>query len=223
VGIVKAPCYSMEVSGNVGDICFSRMPSGAVVRSAWTGTQTSTGGQLTQRAYLTAASQAWSGTLTKDQREKWRKAAMSQVRMNRLQIKYVPNGYQYYMQLAIQGLVSGGNVVKEPPILAGEVQVTNISVSVRVGYLQVYFYYNGLSGWERPIGSDAWQLWQAGGYDGEGRHPIEGEWRMIQSYVTSEQAKDYTVVSNKWYWYRCRWVLNDGRVGNYWMIQKQYT
>lgn len=222
MAIVKAPCFSLEARGNVGDICFSRMPSGAVVRSAWSGTQTATTPQTNQRARFSTVTKYWSDTLTPEQRNAWNQAAKSQVRMNRLDIPYRPSGYQYFCQLALNCKVAGVNIPTLPPDEAIAVLAKSFTYNIWFSdsIWKVELYFRG-TGYQIPDSADGWQLWRAGPFDGGGRRPIECEWTILQNRITTYYWNDVNAIANKWYYYRARWQTDDGNVGNFWVIHLQ--
>jgi hypothetical protein len=212
MAVVLNPALSMAASGNVGGICYSRWRGSAVARSAWTGTQTATAAQLVCRARTSTISKRWSQVLTSNQRAMWIASAPNYPAKNALGQIYKPTGYQLFMRLNMQLNEVGGPYLNQPPAtpeiwIMREIncyKLTSpdgvmIDIDMRPPYtLPTYM-----------------QIFRAGPYDGAGRNPIDGEWRELWHSSTTRHCYDYTIVPNKYYWFKGRGVTGYGVAGNF--------
>lgn len=218
MAVVKAPALSLEASGNLGGICYSRWRSLQIARDTWTGTYPGTSRQLLINGYMTTVSKAWGGTLTADQREAWNEAAREQTWKSRLGGDFNPAGYMYYMKLNLVRAFIGLGISSLPPIR---------KPPVYADWFDVY--------WEPAFGDIRGKLrdfvtghypdgviyQKAGPYDSGGRRPIEGEWRHRTKRPPDFLFIDGDLVSYKWYWYRAKWYMFSGVTGNWFTEQVQ--
>lgn len=87
-----------EIRGKLGENVYLRTQGGMTVRTVGTWLQPDTQRQLDARAVITALSQAWSGTLTNDQRAAWRSYAHQHPRNNRWGVPTLTNGYTRFVR-----------------------------------------------------------------------------------------------------------------------------
>jgi len=221
MAIVKAPALSIDASGNVGGICYSKWRGLQIAKAAWTGTVPNTPDQQVIQGYMTTASQAWSGTLSENEREAWSRAAQGQVRVSRVKTTYIPTGYQYFMQLNIQRLRQAAGILSLPPVAMIPYGFTSISIEWNLAkvWVEVRF----LEHLYTPPPAFQGEIWKAGPYDNAGRHPLEGEYRFLSFTALVGVYKDAAVVSTKYYWYKLRWIEENGRVGNWFEKQVYIT
>lgn len=217
MAVVKVPALSIDASGNVGGICFSKWRGLSIARDAWTGTVPNTSAQVIIQGYMTTVSQAWSGTLTENERESWRAAAREQVRLSRVKTPYIPTGYQYFMELNMQVIRQAFPVETLPPIAIIPYGFESIALTWNVGkfWVEVKF--------EEHLATipttHQGEIWRAGPFDNAGRRPIDPEYKFLTYAPLLTGYTDSAVIQFKYYWYRCRWVENKGRVGNWFELQ----
>lgn len=220
MAVVKAPALSLDASGNLGAICFSKWRGLSIARDVWTGTVPNTTKQVIIQGYMTTASQAWSGTLTETERQFWREAAREQIRVSRVDTKYTPTGYQYFMELNMQVLRQAFPVEKKPPskLVAYGFDHVNVIYSPITFWVHVTFIWHFVT----VPGGFQGEIWRAGPFDNGGRHAIDPEYKFLSYADLTLTYKDKTATLSKYYWYRCRWVESKGRVGN-WFEEQVFT
>lgn len=221
MAIVKGPALSVEASGNLGAICYSRWGNLQIAKDVWTGTVPNTAKQVVIQGYMTSVSQAWGGTLSTADRQTWTDLARSIVWRSRLGDTYVPRGYQLFMKWNIRRKVMGLAIMLTAPVVQERVFVLDLNHGV---YLTGPFIAVNLRK-EVGVGVDGYgvEYYRAGPYESGGRSPIEGEWLFIDREVPPGVYKDYDVIVNKWYWYRGRQIAKFGDVGNWFQIQVQFA
>lgn len=221
MAIVKGPALSIQASGNLGPICFSRWRGLAIARDVWTGTVPNTTKQVIQQGYLTTAAQAWGGTLTAAERQTWNDRAETILWRDRMGDQYIPTGYQLFMKWNVRRLVMTLTIMKDAPMLQEWVYVYKLFATPYPGEPAVRM-------WLRPgdtglVQSYGIEYWKAGPYDSGGRNPIEGEWRFLVLKVPPAYYKDSDVIVDKFYWYRARAVAEFGDVQNWFYKQIDLT
>lgn len=216
MAVVKSPALSLDASGNLGGICFSRWRGFNIARDAWTGTVPNTSAQQTYQNDLTTVSQAWGGNLDSDDRQAWEDYSKSQFMIDRFGEKYTPSGYSLYMSYNMNRLRWGTAILLRPyndpePMYAQEWDVEWDAPNTRVHVRIWLFLSTG-----RP---DKLEYWQAGPYASGGRKPIAGEWRL--KLVTSVGGRYYhnNPPIGSWFWYKARMCMDTGVVSNF--IQDQ--
>lgn len=218
--IVDCPALSLVASGNLGAICYSRWRGVAVARDVYTGTDPNTADQQIQRANVTSVSQAWGGTLTSSERSAWRQAAREQVFINRLDKKWTPTGYHYFIKMNVQAKTLGYAIQNLPP--ESKVGVFPIEVDLRnsVTFPDLIGLVMRKSGSEK-VESTGIQGFFAGPYNSAGRRPIDGEWRYKGISITVAWVYSDVVIKGKYYWGKVRWFWSSGETGNFWEFQIQ--
>lgn len=220
MAVVKAPALSLDASGNLGGICYSKWRGLSIARSVWTGTDPNTVKQQAQRALMTAVSQAWSGVLTASERESWSKAASEQVRMSRVKTTYVPTGYQYFCETNL--------IIQKIPF---PIITTPVAFKQEDGFFDMGVF------WEPFLQHVVIQLldvvdgtndkyyteiYRAGPYINGGRHALAGEYRALDLWSKIIDGIDATATAGNYYWYKVRWLWRLGVVGN-WFERQVYT
>lgn len=216
MAIVKNPALSLEASGNLGGLCYTRWRELQVVRSAWQGTVPNTTLQVTYQGYLTEVSKKWSSLLTTGQRRAWDERAESVKWVSRLATVYQPSGYQLYMKWNIMRRVIGLAVEADPPTLVPLNGPTQFLVVYGVWTDKIRCTMKGYTSAPLPY---CIQYFRAGPYDNGGRRAIAPEYRLKQVQTDSSNEWrwfDFDVLPGKWYWYKAREVWEWGEVGNWW-------
>jgi len=219
MAIVLNPALSMAASGNLAGICYSRYRGRAVARGAWTGTQTSTAGQLTAQARLATVTRAW-GYMTEARRVLWGQFALTKPRVDRLGTVYIPTGYQCFCWLNLNLAVCGAAIRLDPPSYSekpasGALQLTAHYVS---GYTNVKLVVPTFSS------APAYQEYlRAGPFTSQGRHAIKPEYRIRYAGNYVLQYHDYGETYLKWYWFKCRAINSYGEPGNWFEGQVQFV
>lgn len=220
MAIVKGPALSLEASGNLGAICYSKYRSLQIARGVWTGTVPNTTKQIVQQGHMTVVSQAWGGTLDTAERLTWSNLAQSIKWRDRLGSTYVPTGYQLFMKWNIRRRVMGLAIM----ILAPSVQEW-----VHVGFLNVVVEFardrigmNLRETFAQVILGYGTEYYKAGPFNSGGRKPIEGEWLFLDRKAPPSQYIDYNLIGGKWYWYRGRAISKFGGVQNWFQEQVQF-
>lgn len=83
MAVIKTGSTVADIRGKVGDNVYTRGQGGATIRSVGTWTQPNTVSQVEVRVILATLSDAWSSSLTEDQRENWRSYAGQHPRPDR--------------------------------------------------------------------------------------------------------------------------------------------
>ena len=221
IAIVKAPALSIDASGNVGGICYSKWRSLSIAKSAWTGTVPNTTKQIAQQVILTAVSKDWGQTLNIEERKTWSNLAKAIVWSDRFGSPYIPNGYQLFMKWNIRRKVMGLAIMKVAPSVQEKVYVKMLAIQVLMATLRIKI--NLLKSWYFEHEGYGTEYYKAGPYDSGGRSPIEGEWRFLDRQIPPNNYWDMAVVINKWYWYRGRQISEFGDVGNWFQEQVQFA
>lgn len=217
MAIVKAPALSLEASGNLGGINYTRWRGRAVARSSWTPTIPNTTKQIAIQALLTFATVNWSTVFTEEQREGWGEYAKTQTVIDRLGDVHCPSGYNLYVSRQIQAARVGGGVLFEPPMDLEFRIPTRIGTESVLGGTRLQW-----RGRDRIGGADPMiqEGWAAGPFTTEARHPTSDEWRFVEYRETPLRLR-LTVVVAEWYWLRVRAATTDGRVSNWFQGQQQ--
>jgi len=222
MAIVKGPALSIEASGNLGAICYSKHGSLQIARAVWTGTVPNTTKQVVQQGFLKTASQAWGSISFGCDRDSYNNLAKSIVWRDRLGSPYIPSGYQLFMKWNIRRLVMGlGLMVKAPPIQEW-VDVKELVIFWHaVGPKFIMRLVRTVTPVQYPE-SYGVEIYKAGPYNSGGRNPIEGEWRFLTSMVPPTTYYDTDINSTKFYWYRARAIVEFGDVQN-WFEEQVYA
>jgi len=85
-----------DIRGKIGSEVYARNSAGLYVRSVGSWVQPDSQRQLDARAAITLVSQAWSGTLTEQQRSTWRQYARAWPMPNKLGDPVVTSGQPYF-------------------------------------------------------------------------------------------------------------------------------
>jgi len=213
MAVVKAPALSMDASGNLGSICYSKWKGLHVARGAWNGTyQTSDLREEVQDRVATVA-RAWSGTLNSSDRQRWNDLAKTQVRVSRGMSTYIPCGYQVFLEVNILRLRLGVPISKSPfegrpEAMLGEVELAYDMPlgEVKINLTEVY----------DPGSGDYYiDVFRAGPFENAGRHAISGEYRFLKKWDSLSSGFDNTVIALRYYWYKVRWLWEKGATGNF--------
>lgn len=219
MAIVRNPALSTDASGNLGDICYTRIRNVNIARDTWTGTVPNTSEQQTYQGNLTTVSQYWGGTLDGDERLAWEKAAEQIIRINRLGIKYIPTGYQYFLEINMK-LLAWGKSIRDTPPWNNKIHIFERLAAVPIVGLPwaviVKAYPEGT--W---LSYEGMQTFKAGPYDSGGRKPISGEWRFVKVEFGpgADNWTDGDRIVGKWYWYKARQINDQGYAGLFLYIQ----
>ena len=218
MAVVDAPALSLRASGNLGAICYSRWRGLKIARGVWTGTYPGYEKQLAINANMTAVSQAWGQTLTPEQREAWNEAACEQTWKNRMGGDYVPIGYQYYLKLNLVRKFLGLGISVFPPTRHYPILALEFVPYWYAGTMSIKGRLTGYVAGQPP---DGVLYDRAGPFDSGGRRALAGEYRFTFKKSHAATFTDYDLVSWKWYWYRAKWYLDSGVVGNWFYAQIQ--
>lgn len=220
MAIVKAPALSLDASGNLGGICYSKWRGLAIARDVWTGTVPNTSKQVVQQGYMTLVSQAWGGTLDSDERQTWVDRAKTIVWSDRLGSPYIPSGYQLYMKWNIRRLCMGLSIMKIAPVQQEWVYVQELNLLVQEPYkIEIRLFEKVGSSIVQSYGVE---YYKAGPYNSGGRKPIEGEWLLLSQKIPPAKYNDTAVITGKWYWYKGRAISKFGDVQNWFTEQVQF-
>lgn len=218
MAIVDAPALSLRASGNMGAICYSRWRGLKIARGVWTGTYDWTEKRLAVKGRMTTVSQAWGQVLSAAEREAWNEAAAEQVWKNKLGGDYIPIGYQYYLKLNLVRAFIDLPVAKLPPARHYPVLALEFKPYWYAGTKTIKGKLEGYVTGESP---DGVLYDRAGPYDSGGRVALPGAYRFFWKKSHAARFTDYDLISWKWYWYRAKWFLNSGVVGNWFYAQIQ--
>lgn len=217
MAVVKMPAMSMQASGNLGDMNFTRWRGMSVARATYIPDYTPSSKQLMQRLLLANIAIYWGTSLSSDQRSRWEEAAAEQVAFDRLGGQYRPTGYQYYMKINMIIVSVNGEFAWIPPIVPEGIYVGSMSMYWTETHQRVVIRLVGDD--DTKLTSDGFQVYRAGPYTSGGRRPIKPEYRFIANESEKRFYLDYDVEPVKWYWYKCRWYMETGFVGNWWEKQ----
>lgn len=212
MAVVKAPALSIDASGNVGGICYSKWRGMNIARGTWKGTVPNTTKQQIIQGYMTTVSQAWSITLSQAERDVWNLVASSLIRKSRGMVEYVPKGYQYFVELNIQRQRHAQPILHLPPSYQMIEAVEGFTVGWDGLFLAVRTEWTIMHG---APADEFYEVWRAGPYSGGGRNPIGGEWRFQAWIQGLLEWLDYTTDPFSYYFYKLRVVDKFGRSGNY--------
>jgi len=214
MAIVTGPALSIDASGNLGSMCYSKWRGLQIARKAKSYEPTHTQKQVDQWNRAVAAAQAWSGILTDDERLAWRRAAVNQTSVSRLGTTYIPSGYQYFLGLTIQLFRQDYTLRRMPPTATEPFMHLAVEAVQVTGYpdkLRTYFIDRSPAYPTEIQGED----WMAGPFKNNGYHPQRNDYRFT-FFRTITGGKLYSgLVPDKYYWFRMRWIDVFGRVGNW--------
>jgi len=215
MAIVKFPALSVDASGNVGNINYTRHRGRSIARAASVPTGTPTQKQIDQRALLTAVSGQWGGVLDADDREAWEEVAKQEIIIDRLGQEYIPSAYQYFMKLNLQAVVFGNTISVRPPAKPEIPYVGSLEIKARGTYLA-----NGIEFCSSPytmVDADGFEIFRAGPFVSGGRKPIKPEYRFLMLQRGQYWADDYDIIDNNYYFYKVRYFYEPGFIGNFWV------
>lgn len=217
MAIVKGPALSLDASGNLGSICYTKIRSTNIARAAWTGTVPNTSDQVVIQGYMTDVSQAWGGTLSETDRQSWREKAKTEIRVNRLGVKYNITGYQFFMQINMALRTWELSIRNTPPVdlepyFIKEMTISSLlSSEIRVALLM----YNSIT----ALKGTQWFI--AGPYSSPGRNPIKPEFRQIAvrfgTFGVSLRETGFDIGS--YYWVKVRGINKSGIHSGFWQMQ----
>lgn len=218
MAIVKGPALSLEASGNLGAICYSRWRQLQIARDTWTGTYESSSRRDFVNNVMKDVSQYWK-VLTPEEREAWEEVAREERWKTRLGGDFIPTGYQLFCKINCTRRCTGigTGILVEPPRLPKPVYVGVWEVRMSTAWPRVVVSLRAGHPWIKLV-SDGFQIFRAGPYNSGGRHALEGEYRWLTN-STAAYYDDSAVVEFKWYWYKARWYYNEGFVGNWFEAQ----
>jgi len=212
MAIIDNPGFGLRASGNLGGICYYISRGRQVVRTAKPATPATSTKQVIIQGYLTLAVTAWQTTLSQAQRDAWREYA-SRVRFrDRLgRLRNIP-AYNLFVKFFIRASNLGQTPISDPPadhIVAG-------FTSYYSDWVDALSYFRALPWlWFGDNDSDGFEWWMAGPFDYEGRQAQENEFYFEKYKAGTGITVSGTKVHDKYYWHRIRWVMNDGRHGNW--------
>lgn len=212
MAVVKGPALSLEASGNLGAICYSKWRELQIARDVWTGTVPNTAAQIIYQNRMTLLSQYWGSTLTEEERESWRSEARNAVFQNRFGEAVHYSGYVLFMSRNMNFLrwysyplsrpiASNGNMQYDSWLMRWKATETRFQWQIR------YYAMHGLN-W--PDGHEGWL---AGPFDSPGRMAIEPEYKFV-GYALDPNRSVYRfgAIAGKYYWMRLRLIDNSGVV-----------
>lgn len=219
MAIVKGPAMSIEASGNVGAINYTRWKGIQVARTTFTYTDPDTSKQQAQRGLLTTLSSKWGDVLTANEREQWGERAAEEVFTNRLGMEYRPSGYQYFMKLNLQSAFLSAKFTAAPPMKPDAVYVLRLRLLASAGQPENIVAFE--KAFTVRVEADGFEIFRAGPFVSGGRRPIEPEYRFLALETVSYAYLDAGIIDTKYYWYKVRWFFEEGYVGNWWEGQLQ--
>lgn len=221
MAVVKAPALSLDASGNVGGIQYSKWRGMHIAREVAPGTQPNTALQQAVQSKLSTVITAWGSTLTEVQRQAWRDYAKDQVWMTKLKDPYIPTGYHVFVkhncirqQMGLSVLTVPIVDTKNPDVMLIDVPNEGLSLKQTLRLL-------ASESCVPPdyAEADKYEFFQAGPYDSPGRQPIDGEWRLVEIVAEDTDAETDALTTGKYYWFKGRTMLNSGKVGNFFRTQ----
>lgn len=217
MAVVKGPALSIDASGNLGGLCYSKWRGLQIARAAKSYEPTHTQKQIDQWNRAVTAAQAWSGTLNDAERASWRAAAVDQIQISRVMTPYIPSGYQYFLGLTIQLLRQGFAIRTLPPTAMESYLHTYITADQETGLDQVRTRFEGrIPMYPSTIqGED----WMAGPYVNGGYHPQIYDYKFVEFRSISAGNLYKSLGYGVYYWWKMRWIDEVGRVGNWFEIQ----
>lgn len=112
---VRTGSIIADIAGSVGDECYGRGQGGLYVRSKPIPSYTNTSRQQSVRGAMTACSQAWSDTLTEEQRHAWRQYASTWPRPSWTVPAKLKNGYTRFCRTNLLWRRAFGAIVYNDP------------------------------------------------------------------------------------------------------------
>jgi hypothetical protein len=216
VAIVLNPALSMDASGNLGPICYSRWRSQKIARARTTLVVTPSTAQIIYENNLTSISQAWGQTLSAAQRQLWNKLAMDQRRYDRLGQPRVPSGYEVFTSRNLIRLTGGYTITTSPILRTKTVFATGLTAVWVSTTSYVWVVHTFSTGASTP---DFMQVWRAGPFTSPARNPIKPEYRFIGFKKPVAGYADYAVTAGLYYWYKCRFCDANGLALKWFEVQ----
>lgn len=215
---MRAPALSLEASGNLGGICYTRWRGRHVARGSWTGTVPNTPAQQLIQGYISVVSVAWGQSLTAEERESWERLAKSMLFEDSLQEKRNPTGYSLFVKFNMKRKHFGLSVLKQAP--------------VHKGWVELYLYGNRIV-YNETTQNLQWRLYAhspseetyyqelqiAGPFESPGRKALVGEYRYADKGVIDTFEYKYVPFDELWYWTRMRAVRWYGYCEMWWYKQ----
>lgn len=211
MAIVIAPAMSMQASGNVGSINFTRWKGVNVARTTYVYTDPNTGKQQSQRGKLEYLAIAWGVLLSAANRQTWNNRAAEVVFKNRLGGEYQPSGYQVFMKWNLQLAVIGDAHNYDAPVGIVSQLIDKLYIAGadpgKVIYKLVDFTGNNIT-------CRAAVYFRAGPFTSGGRRPIMPEYRLQKVSKPPTSVADTGLDVNNYYWYKGFGVLVNGQRTN---------
>lgn len=211
MAIVINPALSLDASGNLGGICYSRWRSLQVARAAWTGTQTATALQVERQTTLISISQAWGSTLTAGQRAAWQVFAAKQTRAGRLGTKFIPTGFNEFVRRNFIRAFHGLSLLTVPPVADQAMLASRLVINlVGTAYSHVALRLDPSGGTVvQPI-ADSIEYWAYDYNTHVGYHPRDCDYRWV-SNIASGAGQDFSYIPSGYIsWWKARTVRYTG-------------
>lgn len=202
MAVVKGPALSIEASGNLGAICYSRWRGLQIARDVWSGTVPNTSKQVTIQQRLTTCSQKWGYDLSESERESWRSLAREALFYNRFGEPVHYSGYNLFVSRNMNRIRWGMSVLFSPIEDSKLMEMRSNSMYYQATHnrinCRIYQYPTGY--WP-----EVYEVFYAGPYDTPGRRAIEPEYKFWDyETVTSQWIRITVVTPGKYYWVRLR-------------------
>lgn len=212
MAVVKGPALSLDASGNLGAICYSKWRGFNIARDVWTGTVPNTSKQVQYQDLLEEVAQAWGQTLDSDDRKSWEDYSKSQSSIDRFGEKYTPSGYQIYMSRNLIRKRWSLTILTRPMHRIKPLIATAWSAVWQVSYPRAYIRMLNQNNKGYP---DKLEYWRAGPFLSGGRKPIAGEWLLKKITDYGGWYNHTWPTPGDWFWYRCRMGRLDGVVSDF--------
>lgn len=218
MAVVIGPALSLQASGDLGAINYSRWRGLAIARSKYIPVQPNTSIQVAQQNILIAVSQYWKLNSTQEIKREWNAIASDQTWRDRLGTAWHPRGYFLYMKINMNRQVWGIPINIKPPVIDSFPLVTTITACYENTPPKITVTISGWAATREPYGV---QIWRAGPFDNPGRTALPCEYRLFQNKTPVGSYSDTAVIADKYYWYKMRAFEKFGGYGNFHYIQKQ--
>ena len=219
MAIVESPALSLQASGSIGAITFSRWRGRAVAKSKPTASTSNTALQQTVRANMATLAGTWSTILTPAQRLLWDDIARQLTRYDRLRRPHSPLGYALYVEVNMNRYQQGVAITAYPPDMSPLFAMSGFTVTYEALLVCMQFELIDIDPSNEPPG---YQIWIAGPYNSAARHALDNEFRFKFNKAPAVQHDYYGLTASKYFWARCRWISRTGVNGN-WFESQFYT
>lgn len=208
MAIVIAPALSMDASGNVGSINYTKWRGRNVARTTYTYTDPNTTAQQSARAKLTYLADYWGSTLTAAQRQTWAERAAEVKLPDRLGRLYNPTPFNLFISWNLQLAQIADLPYNSAPLGREKTAIEELELAATAFPGEVKTRLVKAAGIDVDCRAVMYKL--AGPFDSPARRPILPEY-VVEGYEKPPTTHFIYGLLAKYYWVKAYGVFQSGR------------